>query len=100
MNHPVRQLLKPWTTNIPYTSIHLRQGNVTLQKIASETIAQVESALINDLSIRNNNNKQKAIFEGNFIRHFGRIKCSESQQIIVEFWILFCFILRFTREFW
>lgn len=44
-----------------YTSVHLRQGDGIFQKMATETIAQVESALLSNLTmghVSNNNTKQ------------------------------------------
>ncbi|CAO3619749.1 unnamed protein product [Mucor fragilis] len=41
-----------------YTSVHLRQGDGIFQKMATETIAQVESALLSNLTVGHGNNKQ------------------------------------------
>ncbi|KAK4518625.1 uncharacterized protein ATC70_008845 [Mucor velutinosus] len=39
-----------------YTSVHLRQGDGIFQKMAAETIAQVESALLSNLTVVHGNN--------------------------------------------
>ncbi|GAN08248.1 conserved hypothetical protein [Mucor ambiguus] len=49
-----------------YTSVHLRQGDGIFQKMATETIAQVESALLSNLTmsyVSNNNSKSKQMVQ-------------------------------------
>jgi hypothetical protein len=61
MNHPEINLSSQTIIEAlggKYTSVHLRQGDGIFQKMASETIAQVELALLNNLAVRNNDNKQ------------------------------------------
>lgn len=61
MNHPEINISSQTVIEAlgdKYTSVHLRQGDGIFQEMASETIAQVELALLNNLPVHNSNNKK------------------------------------------